>query len=82
MEVLKILLFLLKNGPSGNFVLYKETAAVYCLILESWFKSVGTLRSEDGDGNENVDEKVNFLSFNLHCNYTMSLTLSNVGEPF
>ena len=27
---------------------------------------VGTLRSEDGDGRENVAEKVNSRSFNLH----------------
>ena len=27
---------------------------------------IGTLRSEDGDGRENVAEKVNSRSFNLH----------------
>ena len=42
---------------------------------------IGTLRSEDGDGRENVAEKVNSRSFNLHRNYSKSLTLSNVGEP-
>ena len=42
---------------------------------------IGTLRSEDGDGRENVPEKVNSRSFNLHRNYSKSLTLSNVGEP-
>ena len=42
---------------------------------------VGTLRSEDGDGRENVAEKVNSRSFNLHRDYSESLTLSNVGEP-
>ena len=42
---------------------------------------VGTLRSEDGDGRQNVAEKVNSRSFNLHRNYPKSLTLSNVGEP-
>ena len=41
---------------------------------------IGTLRSEDGDGRENVAEKVNSRSFNLHRDYTKSLTLSNVGE--
>ena len=43
------------------------------------------LRSEDGDGRENVAEKVNSRSFNLHrdySKYSKSLTLSNVGEPF
>ena len=42
---------------------------------------IGTLRSEDGDGRENVAEKVNSRSFNLHRSYSKSLTLSNLGEP-
>ena len=42
---------------------------------------IGTLRSEDGDGRENVAEKVNSCSFNLHRDYSKSLTFSNVGEP-
>ena len=41
---------------------------------------LGSLRSEDGDGRENVAEKVNSRSFNLHRGYSKSLTLSNVGE--
>ena len=41
----------------------------------------GSLRSEDGEGRENVAEKVNSRSFNLHRNYSKLLTLSNVGEP-
>ena len=44
-------------------------------------QTLGTLRSEDGDGGENVAEKVNSRSFNLHSDYSKSLTLSNVGEP-
>ena len=44
-------------------------------------KKIGTLRSEDGDSSENVAEKVNSHSFNLHRDYSKSLTLSNVGEP-
>ena len=43
--------------------------------------AVGTLRSEDGDGRKNFAEKVNPRSFNLHRDYSKSLTLSNVGEP-
>ena len=43
--------------------------------------SIGSLRSEDGDGRESVAEKVNSRSFNLHRDYSKSLTLSNVGEP-
>ena len=33
---------------------------------------IGTLRSEDGDGRENVAEKVNSRSFNLHHDYSKS----------
>ena len=36
---------------------------------------------EDGDGRENVTEKVNLHSFNLHRNYSKSLILSDVGKP-
>ena len=50
------------------------TTLALALILE-------TLRSEDGDGRENVVEKVNSRSFNLHRDYSKSLTLSNVDEP-
>ena len=42
---------------------------------------IGTLRSEDGDVREDVAEKVNSRSFNLHRDDSKSLTLSNVGEP-
>ena len=43
---------------------------------------IGTLRSEDSDGRENDAEKVNSRFFNLHRDYSKSLTLSNVGKPF
>ena len=46
-----------------------------------FFSPLETLRSEDGDGSENVSEKVNSRSFNLHSDYSKSLTLSNVDEP-
>ena len=42
--------------------------------------TVWTLRSEDEDGSENVAEKVNSRSFNLHRDYAKSLALSNVGN--
>ena len=35
---------------------------------------LGSLRSEDGDGSENVAEKVNSRSLNLHRDYSKSLT--------
>ena len=42
---------------------------------------MGTLRSEDSDGRENVAEKVNSRSFILYRDYSKSLTFSNVDEP-
>ena len=33
------------------------------------------------DGNENVAQKENLLSFSLYSDYSYPLTLSNVGEP-
>ena len=42
---------------------------------------IGNLRSQVGDGSKTVPEKVNSRSFNLHRDYSKSLTLSNVGEP-
>ena len=49
-------------------------------LNSSGFQTVGTLRSEEGDGRENVAEKMNSRSFDLHLDYSKSLTLSNVGE--
>ena len=42
--------------------------------------TLGTLRSEDGDGRENVVEKVNSRSFNLHRDYSKSLTLLKLNS--
>ena len=53
------------------------TFTVFCPSLSL----LGTLRSEDADGRENITEKVNSCSFNLYCDYSKSLTFSNVGEP-
>ena len=41
---------------------------------------IGTLRSEDNDGGENVTLKVNWGSFGVHRDYSNSLTFSNVGD--
>ena len=59
-------------------------ASVQCLLVVVSLVLVtvlGTLRSEDGNGRENVAEKVNSRSFNLHRDYSKSLTFSNIGEP-
>ena len=50
-------------------------------VFRDVMSAIGTLRSEDGDGRESAAEKVNSPSFNLHRDYSKSLTLSNVGEP-
>ena len=54
-------------------------------LLEWRFRSrrrriMGTLRPDEGDGRENVAEKVISRFFNLHCDYSKLITLSNVGE--
>ena len=64
----RLLHFLTHGAPLARFA--RESFAI-----------IGTLRSEEGDGSENVAEKVNSRFFNLHCDYSKSLTLSNVGEP-
>ena len=64
----RLLYFLTHGAPLARFA--RESFAI-----------IGTLRSEEGDGSENVAEKVNSRFFNLHCDYSKSLTLSNVGEP-
>ena len=63
------------------FDLYKSTTLQY--VFQGLNPMLlGNLRFEDGDGRENVAEKVNSRFLNLHRDYSIkSLTLSNVGEP-
>ena len=49
-------------------------------FLDKFLTLLGTLRSEDDDGSENVVEKVNSRSSSLHRVYSSALTLSIVGE--
>ena len=51
------------------------------IVLAAVGRTLGTLKSEDSDGRENVTEKVNSRSCNFHRDYSKSLTLWNVGEP-
>ena len=44
-------------------------------------KDITDLKIRGRQREENVAEKVNSRSFNLHSDYSKSLTLSNVGEP-
>ena len=64
--------------PFASFPLSESLKQPIVAVVES---ATGTLRSEDGDGSENVAEKVNSRSFNLHRDYSKSLTLSDVSEP-
>ena len=43
---------------------------------------IGSLSNDDGDGSENVPEKVNSRCFKLHRSYFNSFNLSNVGDFF
>ena len=64
--------------PFASFPLSESLKQAIVAVVGS---ATGTLRSEDGDGSENVAEKVNSRSFNLHRDYSKSLTLLDVGEP-
>ena len=64
--------------PFASFPLSESLKQAIVAVVGS---ATGTLRSEDGDGSENVAEKVNSRSFNLHRDYSKSLTLLVVGEP-
>ena len=81
-----------RNTDTFQVVVYESQFFSQCVMGRFLFlthkergdfvpRVIGTLRSEDGDGRKNVAEKVNSRSFNLHRDYSKSLTLSTVGEP-
>ena len=41
---------------------------------------IGSLRNDDGDGYENVTEKVNLRCFKLYRAYSIPFNVSNVGK--
>ena len=49
---------------------------------KTWIRPWGSLRYLDGDGNENVTQKLNSRSFNRYRDYSNSFTLSNASELF
>ena len=76
--------------PINKSALCRSTSPAFSFVFNGvacWpgplpvFFILETLRSEDGDGRDNVAEKVNSCSFNLHRDYSKSVTSSNVGEP-
>ena len=59
-----------KKSDARTKLLFSQSQPVafllFSLPLPSLLLIIGTLRSEDGDGSENVAEKVNSRSLNLH----------------
>ena len=43
---------------------------------------MGSLSNDDGNGSENVTQKVNLCCFKLHLSYSSSFNLWNVGDFF
>ena len=70
-----------KFFPISRLLHFLTHGAPLARFARESFAIIGTLRSKEGDENENVAEKVNSRFFNLHRDYSKSLTLSNVGEP-
>ena len=75
---LMILVTCLKKHDSEFHV---ERTYRICKTKAAYLKwKIGTLRSEDSGGGENVTLKVNWRSFGVHRDYSNSLTFSNVGD--
>ena len=59
-----------KKSDARTKLLFSQSQPVaflpFSLPLPLLLLIIGTLRSEDGDGSENVAEKVNSRSLNLH----------------
>ena len=70
-----------QKGTFDNLVTLHRTIGTVLLPPPRHIE-LGTLRSEDGDGSENVAEKINSRSFNVHRDYSKSPTLSNAGGSF
>ena len=69
-------------GQTSCFICARRSSTdIPVLLLNQPNIRSDQLRSKDGDSSENVAEKVTSRSFNLHRDYSKSLTLSNVGEP-
>ena len=66
-----------KFSRMGRLLHFLTHGAPLARFARESFAIIGTLRSEEGDGSENVAEKVNSRFFNLHRDYSKSLTLSN-----
>ena len=76
-----------KKSDARTKLLFSQSQPVafllFSLPLPSLLLIIGTLRSEDGDGSENVAEKVNSRSLNLHLReITVFMALADINYYF
>ena len=76
-----------KKSDASTKLLFSQSQPVafllFSLPLPSLLLMIGNLRSEDGDGSENVAEKVNSRSLNLHLReITVFMALADINYYF
>ena len=76
-----------KKSHASTKLLFSQSQPVafllFSLPLPSLLFIIGSLRSEDGDGSENVVEKVNCRSLNLHLReITIFMALADINYYF
>ena len=76
-----------KKSHASTKLLFSQSQPVafllFSLPLPSLLLIIGNLRSEDGDGSENVAEKVNSRSLNLHLReITVFMALADINYYF
>ena len=76
-----------KKSDASTKLLFSQSQPVafllFSLPLPSLLLIIGNLRSEDGDGSENVAEKVNSRSLNLHLQeITVFMALADINYYF
>ena len=76
-----------KKSDASTKLLFSQSQPVafllFSLPLPLLLLIIGTLRSEDGDGSENVAEKVNSRSLNLHLwEITVFMALAEINYYF
>ena len=76
-----------KKSHARTKLLFSQSQPIafllFSLPLPSLLFIIGSLRSEDGDGSENVVEKVNWRSLNLHLReITIFMALADINYYF
>ena len=76
-----------KKSDASTKLLFSQSQPIafllFSLPLPSLLLIIGNLRSEDGDGSENVAEKVNSRSLNLHLReITVFMALADINYYF